>query len=198
MRERVEHLVGDLANEIWIGTFHLYVPALRYEAEHFGLDRSFSIYDEDDRRAAMRRVFEAYNINDKDLTPRSVIAQISRAKNAMVDPMTFASEAGQSANKKLIADLYTAYEADLRRNNALDFDDLLVETVRQFDNHPSVLEKYQQRFHYAHVDEYQDTNRPQYALPAACGLSSQPLRRRGRRPVNLSVQRGRPAQYTRL
>ena len=165
MRERVEHLVGDLANEIWIGTFHsICARLLRYEAEHFGLDRSFSIYDEDDRRAAMRRVFEAYNINDKDLTPRSVIAQISRAKNAMVDPMTFASEAGQSANKKLIADLYTAYEADLRRNNALDFDDLLVETVRQFDNHPNVLEKYQQRFHYAHVDEYQDTNRPQYML----------------------------------
>ena len=165
MRERVEHLVGEIANDIWIGTFHsICARLLRYEAEHFGLDRSFSIYDEDDRRAAMRRVFEAYNINDKDLTPRSVIAQISRAKNAMVDPMAFATEAGESANKKLIADLYTAYEADLRRNNALDFDDLLVETVRQFDNHPSVLEKYQQRFHYAHVDEYQDTNRPQYML----------------------------------
>ena len=165
MRERVERLVGEIANDIWIGTFHsICARLLRYEAEHFGLDRSFSIYDEDDRRAAMRRVFEAYNINDKNLTPRSVIAQISRAKNAMVDPLTFATEAGKSVNKKLIGDLYTAYEADLRRNNALDFDDLLVETVRQFENHPSVLEKYQQRFHYAHVDEYQDTNRPQYML----------------------------------
>ena len=135
MRERVEHLVGEVANDIWIGTFHsICARILRYEADHFGLDRSFSIYDEDDRRAAMRRVFEAYNINDKDLTPRSVIAQISWAKNAMVDPMTFATEAGESANKKLIADLYTAYEADPRRNNALDFDDLLVETVRQFSN----------------------------------------------------------------
>ncbi len=165
MRERVERLVGEKASEIWIGTFHsICARLLRYEAEAFGLDRSFSIYDEDDRRAAIRRVFETLNINDKDLTPRSVIAQISRAKNALVDPMTFAREAGESPNKKLIGELYAAYEADLRRNNALDFDDLLVETVRQFDNHPAVLQKYQQRFHYAHVDEYQDTNRPQYML----------------------------------
>ena len=165
MRERVEHLVGEAASEIWIGTFHsICARLLRYEAENFGLDRSFSIYDEEDRRAAMRRVFESLNINDKDLTPRAVIAQISRAKNAMVDPLTFAREAGEAPNKKLIAELYTAYEADLRRNNALDFDDLLVESVRQFDNHPAVLEKYQRRFRFAHVDEYQDTNRPQYML----------------------------------
>ncbi len=165
MRERVEKLVGEKASDIWIGTFHsICARLLRYEADAFGLDRSFSIYDEDDRRAAIRRVFETLNINDKDLTPRSVIAQISRAKNDLIDPMTFAREAGEAPNKKLIGELYAAYEADLRRNNAFDFDDLLVETVRQFDNHPAVLQKYQQRFYYAHVDEYQDTNRPQYML----------------------------------
>ena len=165
MRERVEKLVGDVAKEIWIGTFHsICARFLRVEAENFGLERSFSIYDEDDRRAAIRRVFESHKIDDKDLTPRSVIAQISRAKNAMLDPASFAAEAGEAPNRKLIAELYTAYEADLRRNNALDFDDLLVETVRQFDNHPEILDKYQRRFHFSLVDEYQDTNRPQYML----------------------------------
>jgi DNA helicase II / ATP-dependent DNA helicase PcrA len=165
MRERVEKLVGDMARDIWIGTFHsICARFLRVEAENFGLERSFSIYDEDDRRAAIRRVFESHKIDDKDLTPRSVIAQISRAKNAMLDPASFAAEAGEAPNRKLIAELYTAYEADLRRNNALDFDDLLVETVRQFDNHPEILDKYQRRFHFSLVDEYQDTNRPQYML----------------------------------
>lgn len=165
MRERVEKLVGDLAKDIWIGTFHsICARFLRVEAENFGLARSFTIYDEDDRRAAIRRVFESHKIDDKDMTPRSVIAQISRAKNAMLDPASFAAEAGEAPNRKLIAELYTAYEADLRRNNALDFDDLLVETVRKFENHPQILEKYQRRFRFSLVDEYQDTNKPQYML----------------------------------
>ncbi len=165
MRERVEKLVGAAAANIWIGTFHsICARLLRYEAENFGLDRSFSIYDENDRRAAIRRVFESHKIDDEQLTPRSVVAQISRAKNAMLDPASFANEAGEAPNRKQIAEIYLAYEADLRRNHALDFDDLLVQSVRQFESHPEILDKYQQRFRYAHVDEYQDTNRPQYLL----------------------------------
>ncbi len=165
MRERIENLVGSLAAEIWIGTFHsVCVRFLRYEAEAFGLDANFSIYDEDDRRAVIRRVLEAHNIDERELTPRSVIGQISQAKNSMLDPLEFSRQAGEAPGRRQIADLYTAYETELRRNNAFDFDDLLVEVVRQFDRHPEILQKYQQRFEHLLIDEYQDTNKPQYLL----------------------------------
>ena len=165
MRERIENLVGSLAAEIWIGTFHsVCVRFLRYEAEAFGLDANFSIYDEDDRRAVIRRVLEAHNIDERELTPRSVIGQISQAKNSMLDPLEFSRQAGEAPNRRQIADLYTAYETELRRNNAFDFDDLLIEVVRQFDRHPEILQKYQQRFEHLLIDEYQDTNKPQYLL----------------------------------
>lgn len=165
MRERVENLVGSLASEIWIGTFHsVCVRFLRYEAEGFGLDSNFSIYDEDDRRAVVRRVLEAHNIDERDLTPRTVISQISQAKNAMLDPLEFSRQAGENPGRRQLADLYTAYETELRRNNAFDFDDLLIEVVRQFNRHPEILQKFQERFEHLLVDEYQDTNKPQYLL----------------------------------
>lgn len=165
MRERVQTLVGDLASDIWIGTFHsICVRLLRYEAEGFGLDSNFSIYDEDDRRAVIRRVFKANNIDERELTPRQVIGQISQAKNAMLDPTEFARQAGEAPGKRQMAELYTAYETELRRNNAFDFDDLLTEVVHQFNRHPEILKKYQERFEHFLVDEYQDTNKPQYML----------------------------------
>ena len=165
MRERIETLVGLTASDIWIGTFHsICVRLLRYESEAFGLDANFSIYDENDRRAAVRRILEAHNIDEQDLSPRSLIAQISQAKNAMLDPLEFSREAGDNPGRRQMADLYTAYETELRRNNAFDFDDLLVEAVRQLDRHPEVLKKYQERFEHLLVDEYQDTNKPQYML----------------------------------
>ena len=165
MRERIETLVGSLASEIWIGTFHsICVRLLRYEAEGFGLDSNFSIYDEDDRRAVVRRVLKANNIDEQDLTPRQVIGQISQAKNAMLDPADIARQAGDIPGKRQMAELYIAYETELRRNNAFDFDDLLIEVVRQFNRHPEILKKYQERFEHFLVDEYQDTNKPQYML----------------------------------
>ncbi len=165
MRERIENLVGSLAAEIWIGTFHsVCVRFLRYEAKAFGLNANFSIYDEDDRRAVIRRVLEAHNIDERELTPRSVIGQISQAKNSMLDPLEFSRQASEAPGRRQIADLYTTYETELRRNNAFDFDDLLVEVVRQFDHHPEILQKYQQRFEHLLIDEYQDTNKPQYLL----------------------------------
>ena len=165
MRERIETLVGLTSSDIWIGTFHsICVRLLRYESEAFGLDANFSIYDEDDRRATVRRILEAHNIDERDLSPRSLIAQINQAKNAMLDPLEFSREAGDNPGRRQMADLYTAYETELRRNNAFDFDDLLVEAVRQLDRHPEVLKKYQERFEHLLVDEYQDTNKPQYIL----------------------------------
>jgi DNA helicase-2/ATP-dependent DNA helicase PcrA len=165
MKERLASLLGQLDYSLWIGTFHaLCARLLRHEAQAFGLDSRFTIYDEDDRRALARRVLKANHIDERDLAPRALIAQISRAKNAMLDPGAFAQEMSESPFRRQLAELYAAYEAELRRNNAFDFDDLLVEAVRQFDRHPQVLEKYQQRFRFLLVDEYQDTNRPQYLL----------------------------------
>ena len=163
MRERIEQLVGSAAAELWIGTFHsICARILRRQAEGFGLDPNFSIYDEDDRRATIRRVLDAHQIDERDLAPRAVVSQISRAKNAMLDPVEFAHQANE--HQRQIAELYADYERELRRNQALDFDDLLIEVVRQFERHPDILQAYQERFEHLLVDEYQDTNRPQYLL----------------------------------
>jgi DNA helicase-2/ATP-dependent DNA helicase PcrA len=164
MRARVEALVGaEASRQLWIGTFHaICARLLRQSAHAFGLDRNFTIYDEEDRRALMRRVLEALRIPERDLAPRAAIGQISRAKNAMVDPALFAQEAG--FQRQTIAQVYAAYEAELRRNCAFDFDDLIAEPVRQLQKHPEVLARYQDRFHHVLIDEYQDTNRPQYLL----------------------------------
>ena len=163
MRSRVEALVGEAAKNLWIGTFHaICARLLRQSAEAFGLDRNFTIYDEEDRRALMRRILEELRIPERDLAPRAAIAQISRAKNAMIDPALFAQEAG--FQRQTIAQVYAAYEVELRRNHAFDFDDLIAEPVRQLQRHPEVLARYQERFHHVLVDEYQDTNRPQYLL----------------------------------
>ncbi|MCC7264328.1 MAG: UvrD-helicase domain-containing protein [Candidatus Latescibacteria bacterium] len=163
MRSRVEALVGPEAQHLWIGTFHaICARLLRQSAEAFGLDRNFTIYDEEDRRALMRRVLESLRIPERDLAPRAAIGQISRAKNAMVDPALFAQEGG--FQRQTMAQVYAAYETELRRNHAFDFDDLIAEPVRQLQRHPEVLARYQERFRHVLIDEYQDTNRPQYLL----------------------------------
>ncbi len=164
MRERIEQLVGSVTRDIWMGTFHsICARLLRLEATSLGLDAHFTIYDEEDRRALMRRILKSLDISADDLAPRAVVAQISRAKNAMIDPHQFAQEAGSSIQRQ-IAEIYPLYEAELRRHNAFDFDDLLVVLVRQLQQHPDVLARYQERFKYILIDEYQDTNRPQYLL----------------------------------
>ncbi|MFH1570521.1 MAG: UvrD-helicase domain-containing protein, partial [Gemmatimonadota bacterium] len=165
MRERVEKLVGPAARELWMGTFHsVCARLLRYEAAAFGLHPSFTIYDEDDRRALIRRVLDTAGIAEQDLAPRAVLGHITRAKNAMVDAAQFAREGGGSPLHRRVAQVYEAYEAALRANNSFDFDDLIVEPVRQLRAHPEVLERYRERFRYILIDEYQDTNRPQYLL----------------------------------
>ncbi len=164
MRSRVEELVGGAATDFWMGTFHsVCARLLRFEAEGFGIDANFTIYDEDDRQVLMRRLLKALDIAEEELAPRAVIAQISRAKNGMIDPLLFAREES-SPPKKRIAEIYSEYEAELRRNNAFDFDDLLVVVVRLLERHAHILAKYQERFKYILIDEYQDTNRPQYLL----------------------------------
>ncbi len=166
MRERVQELVGEeAAGRLWIGTFHsVCARLLRYESQAFGLHADFTIYDTDDCRALVRRLLDALDLTEQDFPVRQVHGEISRAKNAMIDTATFASSVAHNPHKRRIADIYEAYEKGLRANNAFDFDDLIVEPVRLLQQHPEVLAKWRHRFHHILVDEYQDTNKPQYLL----------------------------------
>ncbi len=165
MRERVTRLVGERAGSVWIGTFHsICARLLRQDAAAFGLDPRFTIYDEDDRLALVRRVLELHGIGEQTLAPRAAVAQISRAKNAMLDPQGLARQAGASPARRQVAAVFATYQQELRRQNAFDFDDLLTEVAQQLGRHQEVLARYQERFRFLLVDEYQDTNRPQYVL----------------------------------
>ena len=165
MRQRVVDLVGADSRDIWLGTFHaICARILRFDGGRLGVDSRFTIYDEEDRRALVRNVLKNLDVNPDELTPRSVVGQISRAKNAMIDSTRFAQEAGSSYQKRQVAEVYAAYQQALAQNNAMDFDDLLVELVRRLQDNAEVLEDYQTRFQHILIDEYQDTNRPQYLL----------------------------------
>ena len=166
MRERVEALVGeDCAGRLWVGTFHsICARLLRYEADAFGLHGDFTIYDADDCRALTRRVLDSLDLDERDFPPRQVHGEISRAKNAMIDPEEFARRADGNPRRRRLAEVFSGYEEGLRANNAFDFDDLIVEPVRQLQRHEEVLEKWRERWRHILVDEYQDTNRPQYLL----------------------------------
>ncbi len=162
MRGRIEQLVGAAAQHLWVGTFHsIGARFLRYESKELGIDGNFTVYDEDDRRSLMRRLFAERDLNDQDLDPKAVLNQISRSKTAMIDAQSSMNQAGDSPRKRKIAQMYLAYQAALRASNAFDFDDLIVEPVRQLNRCPDVLERYGERFQQVLIDEYQDTNQPQ-------------------------------------
>jgi DNA helicase II / ATP-dependent DNA helicase PcrA len=165
MKARIEAIVGnDQARGMWMGTFHsLFARLLRIEGEHIGFSRDFTIYDTDDSERLIRAQMERFNIDPKQFTPRSLRHLISSAKNQLVDPARYQQMAASLAQEKA-ALVYGPYEDALRRSNAMDFDDLLIRPIELFDKKPDVLEKYQQRWRYIHIDEYQDTNRAQYQL----------------------------------
>jgi DNA helicase II / ATP-dependent DNA helicase PcrA len=165
MKDRVKKLVGPTnAQGIWMGTFHsICARILRQEAEHAGLDKSFTIYDMDDTKTLIRRIFRGRNIDDKILKPAKFREIVSTAKNTLQDPEAYGRE-HKDAMAPLITELYTEYQADLRRNNAVDFDDLLVLPVKMFGSNPDVLQRWQDRFDHLLIDEYQDTNHAQYLL----------------------------------
>jgi len=163
MRERIDALVGERAAGIWVSTFHsACVRILRREIGHLGYEPSFTIYDDADSRAAVKRVLRALELSERVFPPRAVRAQIDRLKNRGMLPADLA-ELGTSDSER-IAQIYQRYQTELRRANALDFGDLILLTVRLFEHHPRVLEHYQQRWQYLLVDEYQDTNPIQYRL----------------------------------
>ena len=162
MRERVEALLNRSSRGMWIGTFHsLCARILRMEADALGLQSNFSIYDSDDQLTLLRQVIRDQEVSDRQFPPGRVRARISREKNRMVDPGMFAQGAATFYEQQ-VARIYRQYQEALQQNCAVDFDDLLMLSVRLFQDNPDILKKYQERFRYCLIDEYQDTNRPQY------------------------------------
>lgn len=165
MRQRVDSLVSFGAESIWVSTFHsACVRILRRFIERLGYDNRFTIYDTDDQKTLMKEVCRKVDIDTKVYKERNLLAVVSSAKNEMILPDEFELNAGGDFGQLKIAKVYREYEAQLKANNALDFDDLLVKTVQLLETQPDVLEYYQERFRYIMVDEYQDTNTVQFRL----------------------------------
>lgn len=167
MKERIDSLVGSGSEDIWISTFHSScVKILRREIDKLGYDRNFSIYDTKDAEKVMKDCFTRLGISlqDKTFPLKGVMSEISRAKEELISPSKYSQEAEQDFRKARIASCYREYQKKLKSSNALDFDDLIYNTVLLFQTNPEALEKYQERFKYIMVDEYQDTNTSQYQL----------------------------------
>ena len=165
MRERVDDIVGFGSESIWVSTFHsTCVRILRRHIDRLGYDNNFTIYDSDDQKTLMKDVCKLLQIDTKTYRERTILSAISSAKDEMITPEEYELNAYGDFSKKKIAEAYKEYERQLRANNALDFDDLLVKTVQLFQTQPEILEYYQDRFRYIMVDEYQDTNTVQFKL----------------------------------
>ena len=176
MRERVEKLVGEQAGDMWLGTFHsVCVRMLRRDIEKLGYQRSFTIYDDDDQLRVIKDILRILNIDDKVLPPREIRGKISDAKNHVMNPDEWFSSSDKSFRSQQIHDIFVQYEQRLKSANALDFDDLLLRTLQLFLDHPPVLDYYRNKFHYVHVDEYQDTNMAQYQFVRLLTSSSRNL-----------------------
>ena len=165
MKSRVEGLVGDVANRIWLSTFHSFCAKfLRFELDNFlGYNSNFTIYDTSDSQAVIKAALKALNLDDKYYLVGAMIAAISDAKNKLLFASDFRKQARDFYQQK-VADVYEYYERELRKNNALDFDDLLLVAVKLLQSNEAVLDKYSKRFRYVMIDEYQDTNHAQYLL----------------------------------
>lgn len=170
MRERVNSLVEYGAESIWISTFHsMCVRILRRFIDRLGYENNFTIYDTDDQKTVIKDICKRINIDTKYLKERAILAEISHAKNEMLQPEDYEKENNSDFAKKKIIMAYKEYQKQLKKNNALDFDDLLVKTVELFRTNPDVLENYQEKFKYIMVDEYQDTNTVQFMLVQLLG-----------------------------
>ena len=165
MRERVDKSVGEGAEAIWVSTFHSScVRILRRFIDRLGYDTNFTIYDGDDQKTLMKQVLKKMQADPKQFKERAVLSRISAAKNDRITADEFEQQAGADFREKKIAQIYREYQKELKKNNALDFDDLLVKTVELFEANADVLEYYQDKFRYIMVDEYQDTNLVQFKL----------------------------------
>ncbi|HWJ76792.1 MAG TPA: DNA helicase PcrA [Niallia sp.] len=164
MRQRIAAVLGGASEDIWISTFHsMCVRILRKDIDRIGYNRNFTILDTTDQQSVVKGILKDRNIDPKKYDPRAILASISSAKNELVTPEEFAKTAGDYFSQ-IVSDVYAEYQRRLRKNQALDFDDLIMQTIHLFQRVPEVLEFYQRKFQYIHVDEYQDTNRSQYML----------------------------------
>ena len=165
MKERIVNLVGDVAQDIWMGTFHsICVRILRKFIDRIGFDSSFIIFDTSDQRTMIKGCLKDLNIDDKMFTDRSVQAEISNAKNQMLEPEQYTALANGDFRKEKIATIYELYQKRLKENNAIDFDDIINYTIKILKENQDVLEYYANKFKYVLVDEYQDTNKAQFTL----------------------------------
>ncbi|GIM47330.1 DNA helicase [Collibacillus ludicampi] len=165
MNERVEKIVGIRARDLWMSTFHsMCVKILRREAEHIGYESNFTILDSDEQLSCIKQAMLDMNYDIKKFDPQVIHWKISVAKNELIGPDEFRKRNVKKVMDAVAADVYRLYQRKLVENNAFDFDDLIMKTVHLFAEHPKILETYQDKFHYIHVDEYQDTNRAQYKL----------------------------------
>ncbi|MEK6571446.1 MAG: UvrD-helicase domain-containing protein, partial [Bacteroidota bacterium] len=177
MKSRIVNLVGPRSSEVWMGTFHsTFARILRIESEKIGYGRNFSIYDTDDSLSAIKSIMGSLGLPQQQFSPHAMRSRISVAKNRLINPKEYGNIASDIFEERT-ALVYEQYERVLRANNAMDFDDLLLKPIELFDRFPKALEKYQLRFRYILVDEYQDTNRVQYVL----------IRKLGDRHQNLCV-----------
>lgn len=164
MKERIRSILGGTSDEIWISTFHsMCVRILRRDIDRLGYSRNFSILDTSDQQTVIKQILKDKNLDPKKYDYRAILGTISSAKNELVTPEEYAKTAGDFYTK-VVSDVYTEFQRRLRKNQALDFDDLIMTTIQLFQLVPEVLEYYQRKFQYIHVDEYQDTNRAQYLL----------------------------------
>ena len=165
MKERIENLVGDVAKDIWMGTFHsICVRILRRFIDRIGFDSSFIIFDTSDQKTLIKTCLKELAIDDKLLNDRSVLSEISNAKNEMLEPDQYEMRARGDFRKEKIASVYQLYQKRLKENNAIDFDDIINYTIKILMENPDVLEYYSNKFNYVLVDEYQDTNKSQFTL----------------------------------
>ena len=163
MKERAYQL-NPATQDCLIATFHsMCVRILRRDADHIGYNRNFTIVDPGEQRTLMKRILKSLNLDPKKWNERTILGTISNAKNDLIDEVAYAAQAGDMYTQ-IVAKCYEAYQKELRQSEAVDFDDLIMLTLRLFDQHPDVLTYYQQKFQYIHVDEYQDTNHAQYQL----------------------------------
>ncbi len=165
MKERIANLVGETAKDIWMGTFHsICVRILRRFIDRIGFDSSFIIFDTSDQRTLVKNCLKDLSIDDKMFTDRSVLSEISNAKNEMLEPEQYTARANGDFRKEKIAKVYELYQKMLRENNAIDFDDIINYTIKILLENPDVLDYYSNKFKYVLVDEYQDTNKSQFTL----------------------------------
>ncbi|PQF24272.1 DNA helicase PcrA [Enterococcus mundtii] len=164
MKERVNSILETGGEDVWVSTFHsMCVRILRRDVDYIGYNRNFTIIDSSEQLSLMKRILKELNIDPKKYDPRSLLGSISQAKNSLLSPEAFAKMQG-SYYEEIAAKCYAAYQKELQYNQCMDFDDLIMNTIRLFDEHPDSLTYYQNKFHYIHVDEYQDTNHAQYTL----------------------------------